>query len=76
MWLSLALALLKLAGSIAGWLRDRQMLDAGQRREVAAALARVARQAGAARAIEDEVARWSEAEIDAALEGEEWDHQP
>lgn len=66
-WLSIAIALLKLAGTIAGWLRDRQMLEAGQQREIAASLARIAHQAGVAGLIEYEVARMTDAEIEAAL---------
>ena len=37
-WLGLALALVKLLGAFTGWLHDKQMIDAGQSKQIAAEL--------------------------------------
>ncbi len=35
-WLALALSLVKLLGAFTGWLHDRQMINAGQSKQIAA----------------------------------------
>lgn len=37
-WLGLALALVKLLGAFTGWLHDKQLIDAGQSKQIAAEL--------------------------------------
>ena len=35
-WLALALSLVKLLGAFTGWLHDKQLIDAGQSKQIAA----------------------------------------
>lgn len=69
-WLSILSGVLKLANMIAGLMKDRQLLDAGEARGVAKSLASIMTSLDIAKDVEAEVAAMSDAEVDKALEGD------
>ena len=62
-WFSILSGALKLAGLIAGYLKDRQLMDAGAQREVSKMLVAISDRAGIAREIEAETAKMTPDEI-------------
>jgi hypothetical protein len=69
-WLSILSGVLKLANIIAGLMKDRQLLDAGEKKAIAKSLLAVADAVGVSKAVEDEIAAMTDEQVDAALEGD------
>jgi hypothetical protein len=67
-WLSILSGVLKLAKFIAGLMKDRQLLDAGEQKAIAKSLLAVADAVGVSKAVEDEIAAMTDEQVDAALE--------
>ena len=65
--LSIIMLVLRAVGAIAGYLKDNQLIDAGQQKEIAASLARIAQRAGVARQVAEETAAMTDDEIDEEL---------
>ena len=63
-WVAFFRALLSLINYVAEIIRDRQLLDAGEAKAVAKALADTAKTLGVAKAVKARLADASEAEID------------
>lgn len=68
-WFSILSGALKLAGLIAGYLKDRQLMDAGAQREVSKMLVAISDRAGIAREIEAETAGMTAEEVLRDLDG-------
>lgn len=68
-WIAILRAVLSLANSIAGIVREKQLMDAGAARETALMLRGIAERAGIAQAIEAETAGMTAEEILRDLEG-------
>lgn len=69
-WFSILSGALKLAGLIAGYLKDRQLMDAGAQREVSKMLGEITHRAGIADQVRAEIAGMSDNDLDAELRGE------
>jgi hypothetical protein len=67
-WLSIFSGVLKLAALIGEIMRDRQLLDAGEKKAIAKSLLAVADAVGVSKAVEDEIAAMTDEQVDAALE--------
>ena len=68
-WLTLLKLFLSAAANIAGYLKDKQLLNAGEAQQVAFQLTEVARQGGLSQQVRDAVANMTDAELDAELQG-------
>ena len=68
-WLSIFGTLLKLAASLANYLRERQMLDAGAKAQIGRDLAALAERVGVADQVRAELAKISDADLDQELRG-------
>jgi hypothetical protein len=66
-WLTILRLVLSIANSIAEVVRDKQLLDAGEAKATAKALADTAETLGVAKAVKARLANASEAEIDDIL---------
>lgn len=62
-WFTVLKFVLQAAAAIAGYLKDRQLMDAGGQREVAKMLVAISDRAGIAREIEAETAKMSPEQI-------------
>lgn len=62
-WFTVLKFFLQAAASIAGYLKDRQLMDAGAQKEVARMLVAISDRAGIAREIEAETARMTPEDI-------------
>lgn len=60
-------ALLKLAAALAGYLKDRQLIDAGAQEQIARDLAAIAARGDLADKVRAELARLSDADLDQEL---------
>lgn len=72
-WLSLALALLKFVNSIMNWARERELIDKGYDKAIAAVTQSIFEKTTAGKAIMEKVNAMSPADVDAALRGLESD---
>jgi hypothetical protein len=70
-WLGVLKLVLTIAASLAGWLRNNQLMDAGASQQIAKQLAEVARQGGLSQQIRDEVANMTDPALDAELQGKD-----
>jgi hypothetical protein len=68
-WLGLLKLVLTFADKIADIIRANQLIDAGEQKQIAAQLSRIASTMRVAREVSDETARMSDAELDADLAG-------
>ena len=66
-WFNLLGALLKLAASLAAYLKDRQLLDAGAKAQIASDLLEITKRADLADQIRAELARLSDSDLDQEL---------
>lgn len=70
-WLTILRLVLGLADKIADVIRAKQLMDAGEQKQIAAQLSRIAGSLAIARQVSDETARMSDAELDADLAKED-----
>jgi hypothetical protein len=68
-WLAVLKLVLTFADKIADIIRANQLIDAGEQKQIAAQLSRIASTMRVAREVSDETARMSDAELDADLAG-------
>lgn len=66
-WLSLGLALLKLANLILGLVKDQQLMDAGVDRQIAETSAAILKRTQAGKEVVAKVTAMTEAQVDEAL---------
>lgn len=69
-WVNLVLALLKFANTVFAWLHDNQMIKEGEDRQIAKALAEMAKRSTTLREIESRFAKMTPEEINRELEGD------
>lgn len=69
-WVKLIWLLLSIANRIAGTVRADKLMDAGEAKATAASLAALSARLGIAQQVAEEVARLSEADLDADLRGD------
>jgi hypothetical protein len=70
-WLAILKLVLTFADKIADIIRANQLIDAGEQKQIAAQLSRIAATLKVAREVSDETARMTEAELDKELAGED-----
>lgn len=70
-WLAILKLVLTFADKIADIIRANQLIEAGEQKQIAAQLSRIASTMKVAREVSDETARMSDAELDAELAGED-----
>lgn len=70
-WLSLLRALLSLANLIGDIIRNKQLMDAGEAKATAKALAVLQLRLGIAKEVEAETAKLTDADLDADLAGDD-----
>jgi len=63
--------LLTFAAGLAGYMRNKQLMDAGAAQQIAKQLGEVARQGGLSQQVRDEVANMTDAALDAELQGKD-----
>lgn len=68
-WLSLLKIVLSLASTIASYLREKKLLDAGAKAEVGRMLAEITHKADVAAQVRVAISAMSDAELDAELRG-------
>lgn len=68
--LSILSGVLKLANLIAGFVKDEQLMDAGEQKQIAKSLAQVVVATDTARLVDEEVSAMTDEQVDAALEGD------
>ncbi len=68
-WLAILKLVLTFADKIADIIRANQLIDAGEQKQIAAQLSRIASTMKVAREVSEETARMSDAELNAELAG-------
>lgn len=69
-WLGLLKLFLSLASTLANYLREKKLLDAGAKAEIGRQLVEVTRRAGVADQVRAEIANMSDSDLDAELRGD------
>jgi hypothetical protein len=69
-WISLVLALLKLANIIFGWLHDNRLIKEGEDRAVAKALLEMAKRSKVIKEIDERFAKMTPEQVNRELEGD------
>jgi hypothetical protein len=70
-WLGLLKVVLSLANAIAGYVKDKQLLDAGAAQETARSLAQLQQRLGLVAQVDAEVKALTDADLNAALRGDQ-----
>lgn len=69
-WFSVLKVVLAIANAVAGYVREKNLMDAGEAKATAASLAALSARLGIAQQVAEEVARLSDADLDADLRGD------
>lgn len=69
--LSIVTTLVKLAAAVAGYMRDRQLLDAGAEQQIAREMSAMANRLEIGQLVRYKIAAMSEDELDTALRGDQ-----